>query len=244
MNAKKAVKDEDNFIERNKAVLNRYEKEAEVYDDETYSSPEKKIFNEIQCRIIENTIGFDRTNKILDVGSGTGRFLEYFGNKGYDIYGVEPSKNMNRVARRKLKHLKPKIKKGTIENIPYPDNYFDRVITMHTIMHLHPATIRNGIKEMHRVLKPDGYMVLDFPHKNGVWNIIGKILYKRDRTRMYSKKEVMQFVGNLPYKLDGMFSYPTTLLKYKNIANIIRGFEIYTPLPLMFRSQLLLLLGK
>ena len=242
--AEKPVDDDDRVEERKKFVIDRYEKEAKIYDETTYMNSEKLLFHELQCMQLEKLIDGDTDSKVLDVGCGTGRLLKWFSeNIGYDMYGVEPAKNMIKEAQRKTQATKPIIKQGDIENIPFPNDYFDRIITTHVLMHLHPQMIHNGITEMYRVLKPGGYMLLDFPAKNGIWNIIGKVLFPNPtRTRMYTKKEVKNFGKEYNYEIKGLFSYPR--VQYKYLPNLSKYLELNIPLPLMFKSQLILKIKK
>jgi len=242
--AEKPVSDNDDIAERKKIVISRYEKEASNYDDTTYMNDEKLLFHEIQCKQLDKLINEQPNAKILDVGCGTGRFLKWFSeNRGYEMYGVEPAKNMIKEAKQKTNNHGLTIKQGDIENIPYPDNFFDRVITMHVLMHLHPDMIKKGIKEIYRVLKPGGYMLLDFPAENGVWNVLGKKVFPNPtRTRMYTQKEVEKFSKGYKHNIHGLFSYPR--VQYKYIPSISKMLELFVPLPLMFKSQLILKIIK
>jgi ubiquinone/menaquinone biosynthesis C-methylase UbiE len=241
--AEKPATEEQDPEERAELVVDRYEKEAAEYDSETYGSERKQLFSRIQCEELEELMDATPDMKILDVGSGTGRFLKFFGSKGYDIYGVEPAQEMIRVTKKKIKGVT--VKQGDIENILYPDEKFDRIITMHVLMHLHPETISKGIEEMMRVLKPGGFMLLDFPHEEGIWNRVGRILFPNPtRTRSYSKEEVRGFAKDYPYEITGIFSFPRLQYHIRSLRGISYWLERKLALPLMFRSQLILKICK
>lgn len=91
--------------------------------------------------------------KILDVGCGISTVLHFIeGEK----FGIDP------LADEYLKFYNyPKditIKRGRGEKIPFPDKYFDVVFCTNTLDHV--ANPRKTIKEIHRVLKEDGYFIL------------------------------------------------------------------------------------
>ena len=72
-------------------------------------------------------------NKILEIGFGNGKQLEIINNKypNINLYGIDISEEMYTTARKRLNN---KIKL-TIENadeIHYPDNFFDNIISTDT----------------------------------------------------------------------------------------------------------------
>ena len=89
-------------------------------------------------------------NKIenhLDIGCGTGYFLEKIKNISKNQYGIDPYTYHNQKSKNILK--------GTAENIPFNDNYFDTVSTFDVLEHLEKPDL--AINEIYRVLKLNGY---------------------------------------------------------------------------------------
>ncbi len=88
----------------------------------------------------------------LEVGVGTGRFAAPLGVG----FGIDPSARMLRHSvRRGIKCVC-----GTAEALPFRDGVFDRVLIVTTICFLDDA--RAMLAEAHRVLKPDGAVVIGF----------------------------------------------------------------------------------
>lgn len=95
---------------------------------------------------------------LLDVGCGTGRsamMLEC------EWHGIEPSEGLIRCAHPRVR---PRIRKGVAEDLPYPEGSFDIVISLTAIQNFSDA--RLGLQEMIRVLKPDGVLLLSFLRKS------------------------------------------------------------------------------
>jgi len=73
-----------------------FETSAKLYDilygDKDYTK---------EAEFVEEQFGKDKSLKILEIGCGTGNYLKAFLNKGYDISGVDISKEMLEVARKK-----------------------------------------------------------------------------------------------------------------------------------------------
>jgi ubiquinone/menaquinone biosynthesis C-methylase UbiE len=96
---------------------------------------------------------------ILDLGCGSGRHTVYFARKGFNVYGIDIAREGVRLARAWLRKegLKAKLRLRSIyERLPYPDNFFDAVISVRVIHHARIAIIRAVIREVERVLKPNG----------------------------------------------------------------------------------------
>ncbi len=97
--------------------------------------------------------------KILDVGTAVGFFLKVAKDEGWETYGVEPSKWMSEYGNN---HLGVDIRRGTLEDAKFPDNYFD-VVTMWDVLE-HTGNPMATLKEANRVLKKGGLLVVNFPN--------------------------------------------------------------------------------
>lgn len=100
--------------------------------------------------------------KIVDVGCGTGRTLLQLA-RAYpdaDYYGLDPSPENLRLARQKLNRHQVTLLAQAPGDIPVKDGYFD-VVTSTYIFHQLPRTERvEVLREMYRVLKPGGLLVV------------------------------------------------------------------------------------
>jgi demethylmenaquinone methyltransferase/2-methoxy-6-polyprenyl-1,4-benzoquinol methylase/phosphoethanolamine N-methyltransferase len=105
---------------------------------------------------------------VLDIGCGTGALVlavsAAAGAEG-EVYGIDASPEMIGVARRKAARRGADIglEVGLIEDIPFPDDRFDRVLSTLVVHHLPDDLKRRGFAEIHRVLKPGGlFLLVDF----------------------------------------------------------------------------------
>ncbi len=107
-------------------------------------------------------------HKLLDVGCGTGNLtLAAQARAGVsgEVHGIDAAPEMIRVARRKAARsgAKADFRVGLIEDIPFPDDYFDIVLSSLMIHHLPDDLKRKGFVEIRRVLKPAGHLLaVDF----------------------------------------------------------------------------------
>lgn len=100
------------------------------------------------------------TDKILDVGCGPGSItcdLAGYVPQG-EVVGIEPTEELLDEAvtinANKVKNVK--FEKGSVYKLPYDDNTFDIIHAHQVILHLEDRV--EALKEMKRVVKPNGYV--------------------------------------------------------------------------------------
>lgn len=98
-------------------------------------------------------------SRVLDLAAGTGKLTRLLANYGYKLSAVEPTLSM----REKFKAILPDIPlyDGTAWKIPFEDQSLDAVIVGQAF---HWFDDLPTLKEIHRVLKPGGYLGL-------IWNM-------------------------------------------------------------------------
>jgi ubiquinone/menaquinone biosynthesis C-methylase UbiE len=108
---------------------------------------------------------------VLDVGCGTGQLLlevaRCVGRVGR-IAGVDPGTEQIARARAKAarRHVPIEFQIGVIEQLAFPDQTFDVVLSTLMMHHLPASLKRQGLAEIARVLKPGGRLVIaDFKRK-------------------------------------------------------------------------------
>jgi 2-polyprenyl-3-methyl-5-hydroxy-6-metoxy-1,4-benzoquinol methylase len=96
---------------------------------------------------------------LLDVGCGSGLFLQRMKLLGWQVQGVEPDPAAARQAR---EACGLEVFTGTLQQRQLPDDFFDVVVLSHVIEHLHdPAAL---LREVYRILKRGGRLVLTTPN--------------------------------------------------------------------------------
>jgi demethylmenaquinone methyltransferase/2-methoxy-6-polyprenyl-1,4-benzoquinol methylase/phosphoethanolamine N-methyltransferase len=118
---------------------------------------------------------------VLDVGCGTGALTRLarkrVGASG-KVYGIDAAPQMIAVARRKAarRNLAINFQVGLIEQLNFPDDSFDVVLSSLMMHHLPGELKRQGLAETARVLKPGGrLLILDFQAKQNQSRIKGHV---------------------------------------------------------------------
>lgn len=137
-------------------------------------------------------------NKILDEGCGTGRYTISLSMLGFKkIVGLDFSKKLLKIARKNAKKYKCKCRfiKGDIRELPFKKESFDIVLSAGIVEHV-PET-QQCIKEIARVLRQRGYLIIHVPHRISFFTI-NKLLqqlfgvwssgYEKSFTKSYFRK--------------------------------------------------------
>jgi len=96
--------------------------------------------------------------KLLDIGCGIGNSIAYL-EKNYDVdvIGIDPSEKLLNIARNN--HPKLEFIKASAENLPFKSEEFHMVLTECSLSLV--EDIKKGLKEITRVLKEDGYLIIN-----------------------------------------------------------------------------------
>jgi len=123
-------------------------------------------------------------HRVMDLGCGTGTLaiMAKRAQPQADIFGLDADPEMLKVAKAKKDQEKLEVKfdVGFTNNLPYPDEFFDRVLSSIMIHHLKTPDKEKTAHEIYRVLKPGGQLhIIDFG-KPYTWygKLLGPFLYK------------------------------------------------------------------
>lgn len=181
---------------------------AKGYDiiSKIYEGPSNLAFAAEGKKIIQ-LIGNVKGKNILDVGCGTGRYTVTLAKKGAEVHGIDISKGMLRVARKKSKRLGIKYRIVSMLKIPYRNNVFDIVISNLALDHV--KNYKKALSEMLRVCNPKGKIVISTMHPDFIGKKktiapfvkgeikVGIVSYRRDKGDF--KKALKNRVKNLQF---------------------------------------------
>jgi SAM-dependent methyltransferase len=127
--------------------------------------------------------------RILDVGCGTGANLQMLAQFG-SAEGVDVSADALEFCRSRGL---AEVRQGAAENLPFPDGSFDMVTGLDVVEHLDDDIA--GLREMRRVLSPNGRAVLFVPAFMFLWGVQDDISHHRRRYTLPELKQRLEEAG-------------------------------------------------
>lgn len=164
--------------------------------------------------------------KVLDVGCGTGRYLEQFSK---DSVGLEISaESVNFVKNKGLKVYKCDLDRG----FPVKIGEFDAVFASHVIEHVRSPYFL--LQEASRVLNKKGLVILGFPVESSIVRIFGDKYFgdHPDHLYSFSIEGISKLLIQNGFKVEKIFVDLNFVGRYQ-ILNIFLDFINRLPLKLV-----------
>lgn len=130
------------------------------------------------CAPFANLVDYNKIKgkKVLEIGCGAGSHAAMFVSAGAEVTAIDLTERAVSLTKRRFELFDIKnatVMKSDAENLPFPDNSFDFVWSWGVIHH--SANTQQIVKEILRVLKPNGRVSVMIYHRNStryyVWGI-------------------------------------------------------------------------
>jgi len=163
---------------------------------------------------------FDNITKkgiLLDAGCMQGGGTFFYSKKATKSFGIDAYSEFIKIAKKSYPKIEFKTEK--IEKTSFTDNYFDVIILGDVLEHI--SNENAALKEIKRIIKKDGELIITVP-KKGLFSFIDidnlillakKILRKTknrpgydDWHKHYSTKELKTILGNHGFKITKKYS--------------------------------------
>lgn len=187
---------------------------AQFSQTRNYLWKDLEIFNEY----------IKKGDKILDVGCGNGRFLDFLKDKKIEYLGIDYSENLIKQARERCpdknflveNFLEKREKKGE-KRVKY-----DVIVALAVLNHIPNKKLQlKFLENLKQNLKPNGYILMtnwnlfNFKNKKNIWRSFSEFLRLGGRLTTWKS-------GN---KSGNLFYYAFTLRKLKKLAKKV-GFKV------------------
>ena len=212
------------------SILRFYEDLAKDYDCR-FNNPRLNYMRHVEKKVILENL---KTGLILDIGCGTGEQSLFLAKRGYQVVGVDISREM--LARANENAKKGKLKDNislviaSAEALPFRDKSFDGLISIFGVFN-HIPRAYHAFQETHRVLRSGGRAVFTVVNR---WNLtwwINALLKCKIRwlisslrskeytvnglwTYYFSRNDLKKMLGSIGYKVKIgcmlLFIYPFT----------------------------------
>jgi 2-polyprenyl-3-methyl-5-hydroxy-6-metoxy-1,4-benzoquinol methylase len=209
-----------------------YESDDYISHTDSKRSLFEKLYHAVKQKALRDKVKLiykasSAKGKLLDIGAGTGDFAVAAQKEGWEVKGIEPSSKAKSIAQSKGVTFIDSIEQCN-------DTSFDVVTMWHVLEHV--PDVENQIKELKRITKPGGIIVIAVPNFNSYdakyygryWAAydVPRHLWHFSKTSIDKlfAKQGLQLEKVLPMKFD---SFYVSLLseKYKTgKMNFVSGF--------------------
>lgn len=140
-------------------LQNSYDRVAEEYAKRFYNELDSKPFDRKMLDWFIEKV--DGVGTICDLGCGSGHIANYLHNCDLEVYGIDLSSGMVEQAQK----LNPNIgfQQGDMLSLnDFADNSFGGIAAFYSIIHIPRLLVVNALREMNRVLRSKGVLLLTF----------------------------------------------------------------------------------
>jgi ubiquinone/menaquinone biosynthesis C-methylase UbiE len=131
--------------------------------------------------------------RVLEVAAAEALHACHLAEQGLECVVLEPSAALLARAREHMARLGVRLElvRGIGEGLPFPDGAFDRVLCDSALDHFAAPDL--GVREMARVLAPDGRLVLSFVNYASLSARVSRLWYRIDRVRAPEAATTLRF---------------------------------------------------
>lgn len=195
-----------------------------------------------------------RIKKIIEIGGGFGRMVPYYNFRAKSVTLTDPSASLLSQARDLLSnHKNISFVQSKIENFDskFRASTFDLAIMIRVMHHVNNPKV--VIKKIARILKPQGYFILEFANKVHFKNVFknamhGNLTYLADispedrRSKKMIKKGTLPFINYHPDEMkDILRKNGFKILEVMSVSNIRSPFlKKYLPISMLVTIERML----
>jgi SAM-dependent methyltransferase len=139
---------------------------------------------------------------VLEAMCGSGQTTEYLLSRGASVTGLDISAQSIESFRRRWPECKAVC--ASILDSGLESNSVDCAVVMAGLHHMHPH-VGDAIRELHRVLKPGGYLCLWEPHRGSLPDLVRRWWYRHDS--LFAENEASIDLTALKEEFSSQFSF-------------------------------------
>ena len=139
-----------------------------IYDELQHKPFDRKLLDRFVASVSDNGL-------VCDIGTGPGHVARYLHERGANVCGIDLAPEMVERARR----LNPGIEfqQGNMFALEIADGTFAGITAFYALVNIPRVEVGRALRELHRVLKPAGRLLLAFHvgddvlHREEMWDV-------------------------------------------------------------------------
>ena len=160
-----------------------------------------------EIKVLKELLPFTKGMKALDIGAGLGKSILSLEKAGFEAFGFEPSKPFYERAIEKMGIHPDRLQLGMIEEVDYPENFFDFITFGAVLEHLyHPAA---SLEKALKWLKPGGIIQIEVPSSK---HLVSKLI------NIYFKLRGTNYVTNISPMHAPFHMYEFSLKSFEELS--------------------------
>ncbi len=172
---------------------------------------------------LEKFVNYVSSGCVLDVGCGSGVAARNLQEKGLQVYGIDLSRNLLNLAR--VESPDSKFYFMDMQRIGFPENSFDGIWQVGSLLHLKKEDVPIALNEVNRVLKPQGIMYLAVKEGKGEGNEFDKRYGSLPKYYSYfEKEEINEFLEKSNFEVLENLENRSASNYHKNAPNWLNIF--------------------
>ncbi|WP_454265789.1 class I SAM-dependent methyltransferase [Rossellomorea marisflavi] len=140
------------------------------------------VQHEPETRWTLDLLNLNEEESVLELGCGAGYALKLLAKRSSvkEVVGMDLSKSIIGSAKRRnkdeIKRGKVKLVQGDVKDLPFEDQLFTRIMSIHSVYFW--GELPRTIREMYRVLKPGGTIVITLCNGTSeeIWSGVNKMI--------------------------------------------------------------------
>lgn len=149
--------------------------------------------------------------KVLDAMCGSGQTTEYLLARGAEVTGLDISNEV--IETFQTRWTTATAVNRSLLDSGLPDDTFDCIVMVGGLHHIHPD-VKRAVAELHRILKPGGYLCFMEPHSGSLPDLVRRVWYRFDR--FFSDNEASIDIERLQSDFRSQFE----LKRVKHLGNL------------------------
>ena len=151
---------------------------------------------------------------VLDAACGTGYGSAVLAHNAERVDGIDISEESIHYADQRYGADNISFQQASVESIPYPESTFDVVVSFETLEHVDELMQGRFLREIRRVLKPDGLLIMSTPNHE---------IYSKRGTNEFHVKEL----SNTEFRclLEARFRHVQMFSQQREVCDVIIGSD-------------------